>query len=274
MIVVHELVYLSTTKVSQFAASRKKRLSGAGFEMRVSPLNLGEVAIQKSAAQQAPRFEPTRELEAALKALKRAKKSLTGHQDPQLQPGQWVHFTAPMNYLAITRGELSGSVIFLDFPSTGRFGYYGGGPGAHQSRLLLHGSSKHLLGGQESGQREFNGDVVSIVSASYPSTARWIHVLAAGLRETATDANNLTDLLNPTREFEPFDGCAESLLAVTAVLDESFGTITAAWMGGMARVTAAAPPEVWNGMEPGYWQNPPRVVAATPLFVEFVNPPS
>lgn len=141
---------------------------------------------------------------ARLEAAERAPKWFA---DPDVRPGQWVHFEAPMSY-----GVVVGAATSLDVDES-----VDGYPSGGQLRLLLHGSSAHLLGAGHPEHRTGRQVTFSL----------WLHFTHA-LCE-ATVENGRSDL----DDNQLFAGW---LRRVLQWLDREFQPrFTAAWVAGYAR---------------------------------------
>jgi hypothetical protein len=205
---------------------------------------LGGVRIGKTAK------PPKPSLAAAIAALESSTRAPKWFADPAVRPGQWVHFEAPLSY-GVTRDRAS--VFFVD-PNEPSVGYPTGG----SLRLLLHGTATYLLG---------SSDIpLNVVK----SNSRWnVETLVELVGEQQDKGNQLDDsaAFDTGGPSEEHRSNHNELRAVTS-LSTSLGTDhTAAWMAGYARITAVFPGQRHEN------DRAATVLAATPLYVEYVDPP-
>nr|WP_281400894.1 SAVMC3_10250 family protein [Amycolatopsis umgeniensis] len=206
---------------------------------------LGGVKIGKSAK------PPKPSLAAAISTLESSSRAPKWFADPAVRPGQWVHFEAPLSY-GVTRD--GASVFFID-PNESSDDYPTGG----SLRLLLHGTANHLLGSPDKHLYEVK------------SNSRWSVDTLFGLvheqRETGhqLDDRAAFDTGGPT---ENHRSNRDELRAVTSLANSLATDYTAAWMAGYARITAVFP-----GRRPDD-DRTATVLAATPLYVEYIDPPA
>ncbi|ANN18897.1 hypothetical protein SD37_26920 [Amycolatopsis orientalis] len=161
-----------------------------------------------------------------------------------------MHFEAPLSY-GVTRN--GASVFFID-PNVPTVSY----PTGSSLRLLLHGTATHLLG------------FPNMHTYDVASNSRWrVDTLFELVREQRENGQQLDDsaAFDTGRPVEENRSDRNELRTVTS-LAASLGTdYTAAWMAGYARVTAVFPSQrLENGRAAA-------VLAATPLYVEYVDPP-
>ncbi|GHF12436.1 hypothetical protein GCM10017786_53020 [Amycolatopsis deserti] len=225
---MRELIYVSAAKLRQLVPDLPKR-AGALRDVEAEVTTpVGGVKVGKAAREAQPGLA---QAVAALEASSRAPKWFA---DPEVRPGDWVHFEAPMSY-----GVVAGAATFLDVDEPVP-GYPTGG----QLRLLLHGSRSHLVG---SGFATHDPDPEMTHSL-------WLHFTIA-LREA--EADNGRSTLDDDRLFEGW--LRQALRWLTREFQPRY---TAAWVAGYARITARVPTP--SGM----------TLAATPLYVEHVQPPA
>lgn len=92
---MRELIYLSERKLSQFVDDgkdgRRRRVNQIGA---TAPMGLGglQVGLSESTRSDHPR------LAAVVRHLEKGTPAPTSFTDESLRPGQWVRFTADMNY--------------------------------------------------------------------------------------------------------------------------------------------------------------------------------
>lgn len=245
---MRELVYLSKRKLRQFDLGRAPRGLRARVKAAIrAPLGIGELTVETDSRQ---RDLP--ELDDVITALERSERAAVWFTD-NAQPGQWVQFEAPMSYTTI--GKV---VVFLDADAQSA-AYPSGG----DVRLMLHGSSEHLVGGdpvprtsveelseQAAARSAIDADAFASVFNSF------FDLIEYGSRQ---DINSLEeDRVMSLKNRLPAAGLDHVLPTLTRHLRLPH---TAAWMAGYARVTA-------------YTSAGQRsTVFATPLYVEHVSPP-
>jgi hypothetical protein len=196
---VRELIYLSTVKLRQF---RPDRPAGRWRRVREvdaqAPLNLGGL-----------RFAFPDDAESLAADLNRVVRFLhVGSAKPPrwytedgLEPGQWVHFEARMNYEVVGAAGAPGTPVLV---------FWDQRPGP--VRLLLHGSPKHL---------------VSATKTDEPA-------MYSTVSEAHTFLRALADV-----ERQSTDGARPSVALVASLLAEldTFPVETATSFTGLARVT-------------------------------------
>jgi hypothetical protein len=161
-----------------------------------------------------------------------------------VQPGEWVHFEAPMSYAAVGDG-----VFFLDLDQSTTY------PTGGAVRLMPHGSLEHLTGtAPRASTRELAHDL--------GMSASTIRRLFDSLEQHLADSDEQVGKDRERRRAPGFQR-ARFLLVVEKLGEQLELEYTAAWMAGYARVTAVFA----FGAER-------RIVLATPLYVEYVSQPS
>ena len=263
---MRELVYVSTAKLRQFQsgkptgqlANRLRRLTAK------APLGFGELEVEvgdKPADQVAALSEVVRHLDNNRK--------IYWFADPSLQPGSWIQFETQLNFdghFDTTTPILGGPVVFWntvrDVDEQG-------------SRLILHGSSKHMISEVQPA------NVVHHVPYSGPSFLEWLSDmnLQSSVRE-----NVGKDPWAPSGPDEEMDQDFRNLLWT---LDGRRPATTASWMAGYARVTTYIPEwPHWRTVlsqaeaDSGelYRQHIRSlrrpIVVASPLFVQRIDGPS
>jgi hypothetical protein len=174
-----------------------------------------------------------------------------------------VAFEAPLNHVG-PRGEFEGMLLFAD-PAERVEGYERDG----RSRLVLHGSARHVLhperpvavrpgplpvrGGDDG---EFGGQGGSSTGSAYSGAAAYCVTTEAGhlLPGLAARADPVEDAPAPAPATHVLALGTGQLLAS---LDAQVGTATAARTRGYARVTASLA------------DGPARYLVASPLCVEY-----
>lgn len=170
--------------------------------------------------------------------------------EPGLQAGNWVWFEAPLRCVTL-RGDYQHMVLFLD-PAPGQETEYEQETGC---RLLLHGSSRHLVGytpAAVDGPALESVDRGSSMGTMFLTTAGQVvgalslghDPVAEGVPAPATDLNG-----NGVREL------------IDAIDSWQGPPGSAAWMCGHARVTADLPAT----------DSAARCIVASPLTVEYAH---
>lgn len=251
---MRELVYLSDRKLQQFLPERRRRMPRAKWQFSTP---VGGMGWEPGAAD----AERAR-LERLQQVVRHVSSSARWFAEPELQAGSWVQFEAPLNYRTLRRAA-PGMVLFVDVPHSVE-GYETGG----EIRLLLHGSARHMAGGQDPLEVEppSLSETETRGGGGFGSSA------AGGYVEFVTRATQAAHLLDSLRAEPPatsddprqLDGSvplAEGTRQLLQALDGQLPMETAAWMCGFARLTAviAAP---WHSRSKRY-------VVGTPLYVEF-----
>lgn len=242
---MRELVYLSQSKLQQFAFGRARRWPGrAQVEGEIGVPGLAAVKVTPAGSVQDPK--PAANLEKVVSWLESSGRAAQRFADEPVQAGQWVKFSAPLSYTTI-----DGAVFFLDSDQPTPVYPTGG-----TVRLMLHGSREHLVGSSPSLTR---GEVARYLGLSGSTVFRLLRALdlAAAQEEGGADGSD-----------SPQSGQALALPLALKRLTRYLGAYlhleyTAAWMAGYARVTAVVPDGQDN-----------RIVLATPLSVEYTPPPA
>ncbi|MFC9229171.1 SAVMC3_10250 family protein [Streptomyces decoyicus] len=237
---MREFVFVSDGKLRQFLP-KPSRFTMPGAIRLKTPV--GGLELERG---------PQESERGRLKHLEKVDKHLN-HQaewfaDPALRPGGWVRFEAPLRCVTL-RGEYQHMVLFAD-PVPGEDPAYDRETGC---RLLMHGSSRHLLGyapvsidgppleGIEGGS--------SIGTTFLTSAGHVVRALSLEHDPVAGDAPVPSVELSGT-------GVRE----LVAALDARHGQAgSAAQMHGYARVTAVLPAT----------ESAARLVVASPLTVEY-----
>lgn len=229
---MRELIYVSQAKLRQLVPDlpgRSGRLRDVEGEVKTP---LGGFKVGKAARETGPGLA---RVVAALEASPRAPKWFA---DPEVRPGQWVHFEAPLSY------AVTGSVTFFLDSTTPSTAYPTGG----RLRLLLHGSEEHLVGAPP---------MVGFDRSYGPLGSRWNYVI-----ETLNAHEQVTEETAFDVDRRDASGPPQRLMVMVNRVSEAMQTeFTAAWMGGYARVTALYP------------RGQGAMLAATPLYVEYIDPP-
>jgi len=186
---------------------------------------------------------------AELEGSDRAPKWFT---DDTVQPGQWVHFEAPLSYITIHR-----VVTFLDPPHP-RLDY----PYRTGRRLMLYGSAGHLIGESTVQVSQEQAKAVDTNNGSHFNSLRQVLFALDALYGAQEDG--VGDPNTFKRAAVPPDIFWMHLDLSLHMLDQYIqADATAAWMAGYARTTALLP-----NIEGS------TILLATPLYVEYVSQPS
>ncbi|VVJ21325.1 Uncharacterised protein [Amycolatopsis camponoti] len=239
---MRELVYVSDAKLRQVLPGLPKASAFRGLEGSLElkgPVSTG-AKFEKKASK-----ETDQSLRKAVDVLEKSSRAPSWFADPDVRPGTWTHFEAPMAYrvLSLHPGE---ALVFVDvdaatpeYPTGGRL------------RLLLHGSAHHLLETRSGSERE----------SERLRGSRW-HEFAEMMRLFLTDdaAAKDPDAAKTIQDYSEFYASRiwEDVRNLTRTLQPGY---TAAWMAGYARVTARIPTA--DGV----------VLAASPLYVEHIDSP-
>lgn len=244
---MRELIYLSERKLRQFDLP-KARWNPLRRVREVSakvPLDLGEVklALADASGSAVPN------LDVVIDQIERSARSSKWYVDDRVMPGSWVQFDTPLNYARVGESDFlnpdsvlqSDALVFLEprhEPTDGN---------DIKTRLLLHGSASHLVGGNRT--RPSNAGL----SPSFgPEFFAMLGRCVPGDRLPG-------DL-------------AETLIQQ---LDRSHGPSTAAWMAGYARVTLRTridtriyDHDYWKRTGQSRYQSQYQtLITASPLFV-------
>ena len=233
---MRELIYLSESKLRQFRSDKAPsllRLQEIGGRLPFAEL---KVAFSEDSDRQMP------DLAKVLRRIDRSERWARWWEDEGLEPGDWVQFETRMNYTVVSdpRGEQQGvdaSPLLFWQPSTKKWV-----PG--QSRLLLHGSPKHLVGERPATSDELH---ISPVGSAFPVLLDFMANLAS---EGSTWEDNFTWLMNYLERRVPREAAIK--------------------VGGYARVTAvSAIAHPRTSFDRLYDEVVPLLVAS-PLFVEYL----
>ncbi|MFE1230244.1 SAVMC3_10250 family protein [Streptomyces sp. NPDC058745] len=240
---MRELLYLSDSKLRQFV--RERRRSHTGFRLTAfrATTPVGGLEVEAAADSDTDR---QKQKHLAL-VVRHIEEQALWFQDPVARAGQWVYFEAPLNvFVTYTQPD---TVMFID-TQPGAVDEYDQPDGA---RLLLHGSSSHLLStvpyipleyepiGRQSGPPVPTMTLAALSEVSLP---------------TAEDQAGSTPVIKrpgslPSKVHKLFRAAQNATSVRSAV-----------WMRGYARITATI------GISKG-GRTP--CVLATPLYVEYAN---
>lgn len=238
-----EFVYLSDAKLRQFSMPRRLALPSV---LRVNT-PVGGVEVDAPAADsERDRLKQLAKLDKYLG--ERAK----WFAQPGLRAGQWVWFEAPLRCVTL-RGDYQHMVLFAD-PAPGEDTQYEQGTGC---RLLLHGSSRHLLGYTPAAVEApaLEGiDGGSSIGTTFLTTA------GQAVRALSLEHNVAAEGMTPP----PAGLNGSGVRVLMEAIDVRHGQVPGAWMSGLARVTKELPAT----------GNAVRCVVASPLSVEYVHDPT
>jgi hypothetical protein len=259
---MREFVYLSDAKLSQFLSDRRALPQWSKVSVK---LPAGGFDVDRA---QDDRAEKVRRLDAVVRDIA---SSAAWFTEPDVRPGHWVQFEAPLNYLTLNGGDLDGMLLFVDLAEESEEYPTGG-----SVRLLLHGSARHLMGGSPLS-----------IAASVDGQATRLVLSGSGGPAFVCLVNN-TDLLQQMFgmkavvksggfEFRLEGWDRGELPSATRhllrVLDEQVRPETATWMAGYARITAnLSYLDVKDGMLESGSTPDIRYVVASPLYVEYSLP--
>lgn len=290
---MRELVYVSERKLRQFdLPARRRRWRMTGVEGEVGLAGVGKV----KATSRIDAAEPGPDLDSVIAALDKSERAARRFTDPGVMAGQWIAFRAPLNHCVVDRKEFGPVVLFLDVPRASA--QY---PSAGSPRLLLHGSPEHLtsvraakmsltlprakelrpeeslLGlGPALSQASDAGCFYDAAGVPWPSWARRSprRALEDTFRALSIEQAKIEeDVKHALTQDYSDDGSLPghrllgTVWSVIGMLDGQFSEASAAWMSGYARVTIAGPPlSLAAKFE--------RIVVATPLYVQYDEPPA
>lgn len=250
-VAVRELVYLSHRKLEMFAAGQPRRWrdrAQAEGEIKIPGIGGFKLSPKASAPNTFPELD---RVVAELEGSDRAPKWFT---DDTIQPGQWIHFEAPLSYIKIRR-----AVIFLDPPSP-RLDY----PEGKERRLVLHGSAEHLV--DNSLTPELDEEARRIGGAyggsEFPAFSRMLGTLLDSLNREIDKYTGQATSIHPRHTDAAYELTHHLDRAIRTFDQHLHAEYSAAWMAGYARTTAL-------------FRNLAGKVAilATPLYVEHASPP-
>lgn len=130
---MREVVYLSEGKLNGFLPEPRLALPTVNLHAGVS---LAGINVEQ------PAPDSGRDLRRHLKRVEKDMARRTPwYTEPELTPGRWVMFEAPLNWVTL-RGRYQDLVLFVDPPPDSAHSH----ETSATRRLLLHGSARHLLG--------------------------------------------------------------------------------------------------------------------------------
>jgi hypothetical protein len=260
---VRDLVYLSRSKLDQITVDRPRQwpasiLSG---EVEVAMAGIFKALLK---SQKVPVSDVQR-LAHALGELARAGRSDKWFfEDPH--PGGWVYFEAPLNFAKLPVPDLADMTLFRDTVMPPDY------PISDRHRLLLHGSTQNMLVGSTGDPRGQTTDASSPASfyrVAGTFSARRPRMTLAQLARLLRRRDELVyQNFDELGQRGPHDGdgdLEEVFRVLVDRLDAMFSVSTAAWMSGVARVTATC-----RGRSPSSGRSH-LLVVASPLYVEYCS---
>ncbi|MEU4524928.1 SAVMC3_10250 family protein [Amycolatopsis sp. NPDC024027] len=232
---MHELVYVSDAKLYQLAKGLPRGSGGSRDLEAEFKTPLGGFKIGRPARKREP------SLAAAIRILNQSSRAPAWFAETTVRPGEWIQFESPLAHRVA--GD---AVIFLDddepsdeYPTGGRL------------RLLLHGSRRHLVGERPT---DLDDDIPNLLPSS-----SWV-TFGEYLLRTIDEFGNKGRKTADKNTWRPYgsDDVEHGIHVLTEIMRPRYA---AAWMAGYARVTAVIP--IDGGV----------VLAATPLYVEYIESP-
>lgn len=245
---MRELVYLSKRKLRQFDLGWW-RVFSARVKATIKPPRI-EFTVETDI-----RRSDLALLDAAIATLERSDRAPVWFTE-NVQPGQWVQFEAPMSYTTI-----GNAIVFLDVDE--RSAAY---PSGGAVRLMLHGSAVHLAGSDPPPRTSI--DELSKQASTHSTidaeafASVFNHFFDLIEYASRLDINSLEE--DRMMSFKNRIRAADRLNHVLPTLSDHLRLPhTAAWMAGLARITAVAPADGGRS-----------TLFATPLYIEYVSPPT
>ncbi|MEU6170167.1 SAVMC3_10250 family protein [Streptomyces tanashiensis] len=240
---MRELLYLSDRKLRQFLPERRR--SQIGRRLTAFRATTPVVGVELEAAADSD-TDRQKQNHLAL-VIRHIEEQALWFQDPAARAGQWVYFEAPLNvFVTFMQPD---TVMFID-PHPGAVDGY---DQSHGARLLLHGSSDHLLSAVTPVRLEYE----PIGRQSGPPIP---DMSLAPLSEVSLPTAE--DQAGPTPVIKRPGGLPSKLHKLFGAAQKATSVQSAAWMRGYARITATI------GISKG-GRTP--CVLATPLYVEHAN---
>ncbi|SDL39089.1 SAVMC3_10250 family protein [Streptomyces indicus] len=240
---MREFVYVSDGKLSQFVAEprRFKRTSTVRLNTPVGGFDL-----------EAPTGDTGRDRQRRFQQIdKHLDACAQWFADPEIQPGQWVVFEAPLHCVTLP-GDFQHMVLFAD-PAPGQDPDYEQETGC---RLLLHGSTRHLLGYSSATADGAELEGIQSIGASFGIK----FLTSAGQAASALSTQH--DPVADGAPTPPSQFTGSAVHDLMAVVDRTYGPMSATpWMYGYARVTVVLPATDTTA----------RCVVASPLSVEYAH---
>ncbi|MFJ8138726.1 SAVMC3_10250 family protein [Streptomyces sp. NPDC096013] len=241
---MREIVYLSESKLRQFVPE-PRRVPRTGALRLTTPLGGIDMDAPTADGEQG-------QLRHLRDVSKHVELVADWYAVPNLRPGQWVQFEAPLRCVTLS-GAHQDLVLFVD-PPGGR----GTAPAADGGcRLLMHGSARHLRSwipiSVDGPALEVENSVSSLGTAFVTRVGQVVQALTSHRDPSSEEhTSSLTEVRLHGR------GVQELLEALD---DEDNDIDMSAMMTGYARVTGLLPR---TGATP-------RCVVASPLVVEYAT---
>jgi hypothetical protein len=263
MLGMRELVYLSDNKLRQFIEDEPRRRWWPGGGKATIKLPVVSVELEAASSQKNSQSQLGKQLGTVASHLEL---SARWYEDPQVSAGGWITFDVPM--IVVEHGP---GVLFFD-PVDVR--------NPMRTRLLLHGSSASLLPRTSVWAETVDPESIDPRKMSAPS---FVYELEAMVRSMRLEAAGQDP--KPKELDDPNQRLRQSVSSVICTLDRNLSPVIAAWVTGLARVSAVFPEQdAWieyltdSGSEVDFVAEcgsevGGSIVVASPLYVERVEPP-
>lgn len=241
---LREIVYLSESKLRQFVPE-PRRLPRTGALRVTTPL--GGIDMD------APAADLERgQLRHLHDVCKHVALVADWYAEPDLRPGQWVQFEAPLRCVTLS-GAHQDLVLFVD--SAGRRGTDSVADGG--CRLLMHGSTRHLRGWNP---MQVDGPVLEVDNSASSLGTAFVTRAGQVVEALTRHRDPLPVEQTPSRTTVPLH--ARGVQELLDALDEEDHSIDmSAKMTGYARVTGLLSSTRADS----------RCVVASPLVVEYAT---
>ncbi|WNO73091.1 SAVMC3_10250 family protein [Streptomyces sp. AM8-1-1] len=238
-----EFVYLSDAKLQQFAQPRRRFFARPSAVRLTSPVGGVEVETPTADAER----DRMRRL-AKLDKYLGERAEWFGTQG--LRSGQWVWFEAPLRCVTL-RDNYQHMVLFVD-PAPGEDLPYEQETGC---RLLLHGSSRHLVG---NAPVAVDGPALEDIDGNGSSIGTTFLTSAGhAVRALSLEHDPIADGVSAPSS----DLTGSGVWDLLAAIDAHYAHAPGAWMRGLARVTKGLPAT----------DHAARCLVASPLSVEYAH---
>ncbi|MER5973585.1 SAVMC3_10250 family protein [Streptomyces sp. NPDC002055] len=240
---VREIVYLSESKLRQFVPE-PRRVPRAGALRVTTPLGGIDMDAPTANAEQG-------QLRHLRDVSKHVELIADWYAKPDLRPGQWVQFEAPLRCVTLG-GAHQDLVLFVDPAGRGR----ADSMPDDGCRLLMHGSVRHLRGW---APMAVDGPALEMEDSAFSLGTAFVTRVGQVVEALTKHRDPLQPEQTPSREAVRLHG--QGVQELLDVLDDEDDSINmSAMMTGYARVT---------GLLPGA-RAASRCVVASPLVVEYV----
>ncbi|MEV0445803.1 SAVMC3_10250 family protein [Streptomyces spectabilis] len=256
---MRELVYLSDSKIQQFVPDLRTSWNRPDIAI-TSPFG----GISFNGTSDVTRMR----LHHLKRVMKRVERSARWFTEP-VRPGAWVSFEAPMNYFTLG-APFNGMLLFLDIPRATE-DYPTGG----SVRLILHGSSRHLLVGRPAvevnppAEQQIDACFGGSFGDDFEILVSNLDLLQEALHSRGVDSSA------GSIEFKRTHALRHATLQLVSALDAASHEETATTLIGYARITAYLDSMRMSRMsfpKPTPEQEAlsrAACVIATPLYVEY-----